>query len=132
MQQTKEIKDLIALYVKSIETCDRELAAKLWNQTDPVSFIHPSGYEHSWQEIWDNFYKNTMNNRFSTRKLLVKNLTCSVYDTTAYVEFEWDFYAAARSDNSLVHTQGRETQFLVRQNGSWKITHIHYSALPAV
>ncbi len=121
------IEKLIKDYARSIDECDVELARGLWNADGRVSFIHPNGYERSFDEIAEHFYKGTMGALFSKRELVVKNIECSVYGEAAFVEFEWDFYATARTDGSAVHTEGRESQFLVRRGGSWKITHIHYS-----
>lgn len=102
----------------------------LWKQDVAVSFIHPSGGDHSFAEVAQHFYLATMDARFSKRELIPKHLRCAQYGATAVLEFEWDCYATAREDGSAVHTQGRESQFLVREDTSWKIVHIHYSPLP--
>ena len=43
-------------YVKSINECDLELAREIWDSEGKVSFIHPNGYEHSFEEIKEHFY----------------------------------------------------------------------------
>ncbi len=121
------IEKLIKDYARSIDEADAELARGLWDDAGRVSFIHPLGYEHSFEEIAEHFYKGTMGALFSKRELVVKNIECSVYGEAAFVEFEWDFYATARTDGSALHTEGRESQFIVRRGGAWKIAHVHYS-----
>lgn len=127
---TQDMEAFVQAYARSVNTCDMALAKSLWKQDCAVSFIHPSGYEHSFAEVVQHFYLDTMDARFSKRELVPKNLRCAQYGDTAVLEFEWDFYATAREDGSAVHTQGRESQFLVREDTSWKIVHIHYSPLP--
>lgn len=126
----QDMETFVQTYARSVNTCDMALAKSLWKQDGAVSFIHPSGYEHSFAEVVQHFYRDTMETRFSKRELVPKHLRCTQYGDTAVLEFEWDFYATAREDGSAVHTQGRESQFLVREDTSWKIVHIHYSPLP--
>jgi len=128
---TQDMEAFVQAYARSVNTCDMALAKSLWKQDGAVSFIHPLGYEHSFAEVAQHFYLDTMDALFSKRELVPKNLRCAQYGDTAVLEFEWDFYAAAREDGSAVHTQGRESQVLVREDEGWKIVHIHYSPLPA-
>ncbi len=125
-----KIDKLLALYALSVNNCDLDIARTIWNRENAVSFIHPNGYEHSFDDIVNHFYINTMRERFLERKLVIKNKKYSIYNDIAFIEFEWDFYAVSRTDNTPSHTKGRESQFLVLQDENWKITHIHYSAIP--
>ena len=51
-----KINYLLEKYVKSINECDLELAREIWDSEGKVSFIHPNGYEHSFEEIKEHFY----------------------------------------------------------------------------
>ncbi|OUO92826.1 nuclear transport factor 2 family protein [Cloacibacillus sp. An23] len=121
------IEKLIKNYVRSVEECDVELARGLWDSSGRVSFIHPNGYERSFEEVAEHFYKGTMERLCTKRELVVRNIACRMCSEAAFAEFEWDFYATARADGSEMHTEGRESQFLVLKDGEWKIAHIHYS-----
>ena len=123
-------KELLMNYAKSINECNIELAKEIWNQEDRISFIHPIGYEHNFDEIKENFYIKTMQQRFSKRDLRIRDLKYTIYENTAIVEICWDFYAHFIETNSDIIHKGRETQFLVLKNNEWKITHIHYSTEP--
>ena len=127
---TQAMETFVQTYARSVNTCHIDLAKSLWKQDGAVSFIHPLGYEHSFAEVAQHFYLDTMDVLFSKRELIPKHLRCAQYGDTAVLEFEWDFYATARKDSSVVHTQGRESQVLVREDEGWKIVHIHYSPLP--
>ena len=128
---TQDMEAFVQAYARSVNTCDMALAKSLWKQDGAVSFIHPSGYEHFLFRGRAAFFTGIRwRPAFSKRELVPKHLRCAQYGDTAVLEFEWDFYATAREDGSAVHTQGRESQFLVREDTSWKIVHIHYSPLP--
>src|SRR5690606_6420042 len=51
--------------------------------------------------------------------------------TTTWRGFYWTFNATLRENGSPVVTRGRETQIYRRENGQWRIVHIHYSSMPA-
>ena len=71
-----------------------------------------------------------MGGTFSARKLTPKEIAVHVYGDTAWSEFSWDFVATVRNDGSPFHSEGRETQIYRRENGQWRIVHVHYSGVP--
>ncbi len=125
-----KINNLLEKYVKSINQCDLEIAKEIWDWKGEVSFIHPLGYEYSYNDIIEHFYKTIMGGMFSKRNLVIKDLKYVIYGNTALVKFCWDFYAVSANTGEKIHTKGRESQFLVLQNNEFKITHIHYSPEP--
>ena len=125
-----KINQLLKNYVKSVNDCDTELARTFWDSEDEVSFIHPRGNEHSFDEIKDNFYIGTMGKLFENRDLRLFDIKAKIYKDTAFLEFRWDFYATVKETGENIIHKGRETQFLVLRNGEWKISNIHYSKEP--
>jgi ketosteroid isomerase-like protein len=79
------IRDVIAHYERSIDTADTQLAGDIWLQTDDVSFIHPRGHERGWGAVRENFFVKTMGERFSRRKLRVRDVAIRVHGDTAWV-----------------------------------------------
>ena len=126
------IDTLLKKYVHSVNTCDLELVKKIWNDEGEISFLHPRGYEHSIDEVIQHFYLGTMDRLFTERNLFLKCLKSKVYTDTAFLEFQWDFYAKERETGKEIHHEGRETQFLVWKNNEWRIVNIHYSLLPVL
>lgn len=100
---TQAMETFAQTYARSVNTCHIDLAKSLWKQDGAVSFIHPLGYEHSFAEVAQHFYLDTMDVLFSKRELIPKHLRCAQYGDTAVLEFEWDCYATARKDGSAVH-----------------------------
>ncbi len=65
---------------------------------------------------------------FSKRHLRLKNIHIRVLnDETAWADFYWDFDAFFAHDDSPLKATGRESQIFRKENGAWKIVHVHYS-----
>jgi ketosteroid isomerase-like protein len=121
------VKDLIAKYAISIDRADTALAEELFSDGPEVTFIHPRGEEHGRKQIEEDVYKNLMGRTFSERKLTPRDIAVHVYGEAAWSEFNWDFVATVRKGGTPFHSQGRETQIYHRENGGWRIVHVHYS-----
>lgn len=126
----KAIDRLLDNYTRSINAADTTLARSLFSSKQALSFIHPRGHEKGWLQIRDNFYVGTMG-LLTGRKLVITESAVHQMDKNhALVEFYWDFHATLKEGNQPLHTKGRESQLLVKENEDWKIVHIHYSGLP--
>src|SRR5258707_2792281 len=84
------IKNLIAKYAKSVEDADTTLGAEIWSDSPDVSFVHPLGHEHGFEQIKQNVYKRLMGETFSERKLSIHDVSVRVYGDAAWAEFYWD------------------------------------------
>jgi Xaa-Pro aminopeptidase len=127
---SEEIKSLIAIYAKSVDAADINLASEVWWDSPDVSFIHPLGHEHGFAQIKQNIYGRLMGETFSERKLSIHEVSVHVFGDTAYAEFYWDFTAKFRKDGSRLSTQGRETQLYRKMQDRWRLIHVHYSGMP--
>jgi Xaa-Pro aminopeptidase len=124
------IRSLIEKYAKSVDGADTALAAEVWLDSPDVSFIHPLGHEHGFEQIKQNVYMRLMGETFSERKLTVHDVSVHVYGDAAWAEFYWDFAAKFRKDGSPLTTHGRETQLYQKVQGRWRVVHVHYSGMP--
>ncbi|MGC9945608.1 MAG: nuclear transport factor 2 family protein [Bryobacteraceae bacterium] len=125
------IRHLIAEYAKAVDTADVELVKQIWSSSPEVSFIHPLGHEHGVGQVAENVFRHLMGDTFSERKLSVKDVSIHAYGDTAWSEFYWDFAAKFRKDGSALATHGRETQIYHKEQGRWRLVHVHYSGMPA-
>ena len=124
-----EIRQLVAKYARSVDEADITLAAQVWLDSPDVSFIHPLGHEHGFDQIKQNVYTHLMGETFSERKLSPRDVAVHVYGNSAWVEFYWDFVAKFRKDGSPITTHGRETQVYWKTPGGWRLV-LHYSGMP--
>ncbi len=127
---SNEIGQIVAKYARSINEADTELASQVWLDSPDVSFIHPKGHEHGFEQIKENVYKHLMGETFSERKLSPRDVSVHVYGDSAWAEFYWDFTAKFRKDGSSIATHGRETQVYWKTQDGWRLVHVHYSGMP--
>lgn len=128
--ESDEIKGMIAKYAKSIDEANTTLASQIWSDSQEVSFIHPLGHEHGLEQIKQNVYSHLMGDTFSERKLSIHDISAHLYGDTAWAEFYWDFAAKFRKDGSAITSHGRETQVYRKEQGRWRLVHVHYSEMP--
>ena len=127
---TQAIERLISDYAKSVSLADTALAERLWQNADSVTFIHPLGHERGWPAIKKNVYETLMGGLFSVRDLKIERPSVHVSGDSGWSEFYWTFNATLRENGSPVVSRGRETQIYRRENGQWRIVHVHYSSMP--
>jgi ketosteroid isomerase-like protein len=124
------IQHLIAEYAKAVDTADVTLVKQIWSNSPEVSFIHPMGHEHGVDQVAQNVFAHLMGDTFSERKLSIRDVSIHAYRDTAWAEFYWDFAAKLRKDGSTLATHGRETQIYRKEEGRWRLVHVHYSGMP--
>jgi uncharacterized protein (TIGR02246 family) len=125
------IRQVLATYVKAVDTADAELAATIWADLPEVSFIHPRGHERGLEAIRTGVYEQAMGQTFTKRQLTVKDVAIRTHGDSGWAEFDWDFSGTLRKDGSPIETHGRETQIYWKLGDAWRLVHVHYSAMPA-
>lgn len=125
------IKQLIANYAAAADAADVKLAAQVWDSSPEVSFIHPLGHAHGWNEV-KGFYTDILGGMFSDRKLTPRDIHVHVYGDFAWSEFDWHFTATQKKDGARVQSDGRETQIYRKAGDDWVLVPVHYSAMAKV
>jgi ketosteroid isomerase-like protein len=124
---TDSIRSQIAKYTAALDAANINLAAEVWRTSADISFIHPAGHAHGWEEV-KGFY-NFFGSAFSERKLTLRDEVIHVNGNSAWAEFYWHFIAKGK-DGSMVETDGRETQIYENSGTGWQLVHVHYSGPP--
>lgn len=124
----ERIDDLLKSYIESVNTSDEKLFREIWDREGSISFIHPNGYAIGFEEIVEHFRLGRMSTNFSNRNFKIKDIMIKYYGNTAFLEFRWDFFATMKDTNDEIHTEGRETQFIVLRDSGWKFSNIHCSS----
>lgn len=118
---------LLGQYAQAVDTVDLKLLAQIWSHSPEVSFIYPLGEEHGFDAIEKNVFEKVMGGMFSVRDLKMHDVAIYVNGDSAWSEFRWDFHATLRKDDSAVTTHGVETQIYRKEEGQWRLIHVHYS-----
>lgn len=124
----ERIDDLLKSYIESVNTSDEKLFREIWDREGSISFIHPKGYAIGFEKIVEHFRLGRMSTNFSNRNFKIKDIMIKYYGNTAFLEFRWDFFATMKDTNDEIHTEGRETQFIVLRDSGWKFSNIHCSS----
>lgn len=124
----ERIDDLLKSYIESVNTSDEKLFREIWDREGSISFIHPKGYAIGFEEIVEHFRLGRISTNFSNRNFKIKDIMIKYYGNTAFLEFRWDFFATMKDTNDEIHTEGRETQFIVLRDSGWKFSNIHCSS----
>lgn len=124
----ERIDDLLKSYIESVNTSNEKLFREIWDREGSISFIHPKGYAIGFEEIVEHFRLGRMSTNFSNRNFKIKDIMIKYYGNTAFLEFRWDFFATMKDTNDEIHTEGRETQFIVLRDSGWKFSNIHCSS----
>jgi ketosteroid isomerase-like protein len=124
-----QIRNLQRSYVLSVDRADVALASQIWSHQPGVTFIHPLGTDHGFDQIAADIYLGIMGRLFSTRDLVMHDPAIHIYGDSAWSEMTWTFHAT-RKDGVAVTTEGRESQFYHKEQGAWRIVLVHYSGPP--
>jgi ketosteroid isomerase-like protein len=124
---TVAIHRLLGQYAKAVDTVDLKLLSQIWSHSPHVSFIYPLGEERGFDAIQQHVFQNVMGGMFSARDLEMHDVAIYVNGNAAWSEFHWDFHATIRKDGSAVTTHGVETQVYRKEDGQWRLVHVHYS-----
>jgi ketosteroid isomerase-like protein len=125
----QQIRELQKTYVDSVDRVDLALAAQIWSHDPGVTFIHPLGTDHGFEQISSDIYLGIMGKLFSERDLVLHEPAIHIYGDAAWSEMTWTFKATGK-DGVEVTTEGRESQVYHRENGTWRIVLVHYSGPP--
>jgi ketosteroid isomerase-like protein len=125
---TEAIRQQVAKYTAALDATDIDLVSQVWRTSADVSFIHPGGHAHGWEEVKEIY--SFFGSSFSQRKLTVRDISVHVNGETAWAEFYWHFVAKQSKDGSPVQTDGRETQIYEKAGDRWQLVHVHYSGPP--
>ena len=129
LTDSDRIQQLIAKYASAVDAADINLAAQVWDNSPDVSFIHPLGEAHGWDEV-KGFFTNFLGGMFSERKLMLRDIRVHVYGDSAWSEFNWHFTATQKKDGANMQSDGRETQIYRKIGSRWALVHAHYSVKP--
>ena len=126
----KEIQQLLDRYFQSVNAADVTLASTIWLQSPDIVVVTPLGRTEGWDGVQRDVYVNFLQKAFLERDLRPSNVHIHVNGNSAWAVFDWSFTAKLANGQPFA-SKGRESHVYEKTDRGWRITHLHYSGLPA-
>ena len=121
-----EIIDVVNRYIQLVHTQDRELFHELFMEDSSLISI-TKVYQGS-EAVYNDFLIGGIRKAYSVIDLINDGLEVSVVnDELAIAVFRYRTECIRRENGEAYGIKGLETQVIVKDQGKWKIRHIHYS-----
>ena len=126
----KQIQQVLDTYFKSVNAADVTLASTIWLQSPDIVVVTPLGRTEGWDGVQRDLYVNFLQKAFLERDLRPSNVHIHVNGNSAWAVFDWNFTAKLANGQAFT-SKGRESHVYEKTDRGWRITHLHYSGLPA-
>lgn len=128
MTNTEQIRDVVARYTEAIHTQDKEAFCSLWSASPACTLISITNPFYGVENICQHFLIDGIKAAYSEIKLVAESIDVrEVNENMATVVFRYHTECIRREDGEPFGIKGLETQVMVKENGEWKLLHIHYS-----
>ena len=128
MNNENQIRELVSKYTQSIHTQDKESFCSLWANNEHCILISLTNEFKGIESIYQDFVINAIQAAYSDITLISDDLEIHlINDNFATVVFRYHTECTKREDGKPFGIKGMETQVHIKENGKWKIQHVHYS-----
>lgn len=125
---TEEIKQVVLRYTEAIHTQNKEDFYALWANNNDCVLISITKQFQGIDSIYEDFLIGGIQAGFSTIKLVAESIDVhEISETLATVVFQYHTECILRESGEPFGIAGLETQVLVKEDGQWKLQHVHYS-----
>ena len=123
------IKELVNKYCKAVNTQEKNDVYSIFSKVQKCNLISVGTIFEGVDSIYQNFLIDLIR-KFYTKIELIKDEELKINfinENTAIVIFKYHTDCLLRENGEKFGIKGVETQVVVKEEGEWKITHIHYS-----
>ena len=125
----EDIKELVNKYCKAVNTQEKNDVYSIFSKVQKCNLISVGTIFEGVDSIYQNFLIDLIR-KFYTKIELIKDEELKINfinENTAIVIFKYHTDCLLRENGEKFGIKGVETQVVVKEEGEWKITHIHYS-----
>ena len=128
MKTQEQLLDLVAKYQKMVNQPSRELFDEVFSYTHPCNLIAITNRFESRERIYNDFLMGALKKAYSRIELIADEISVNVVsEELAIVIFWYHTDCDLRESGEPFGFSGIETQVMIKENGQWRIIHIHYS-----
>ena len=124
----QQIKELINKYCLAVKTQDKDIVDKIFSKNKKCNLISIATVFEGVDSIYENFLG--LIKKMYSKIELIKDEELKINfinETTAILIFKYHTDCILRENGEKFGINGVETQLVIKEEGDWKIVHIHYS-----
>ena len=124
----EQIKELTNKYCLAVKTQDKDIVDKIFSKNKKCNLISIATVFEGVDSIYENFLG--LIKKMYSKIELIKDEELKINfisDTTAIIIFKYHTDCILRENGEKFGINGVETQLVIKEEGDWKIVHIHYS-----
>lgn len=124
----QEISKMVERYADAIGSQDKDDFCGLWANSPHCVLISIASEYTGVESIYQDFLIGRIQAAYSQIKLVAETVEVhEVSDDLATVVFRYHTECIRRDSGEPYGIQGLETQVFVREDGGWRLLHVHYS-----
>ena len=128
MNVNNQILELVKKYQSLVNNPSHELFDEVFAKNNFCTEIAITDHYKNREEIYDDFIIGRLQNRFSRIELIADEITINeISDELVIVIFKYHTDCDLRETGEPAGISGLETQVIIKENGKWRILHVHYS-----
>ena len=127
-KDNEQINELVKKYCLAVKTQDKNLVDKIFSQNKKCNLISIATVYEGVDSIYENFLG--LIKKMYSKIELIKDEELKINfinDSTAILIFKYHTDCILRENGEKFGINGIETQLVIKEEGDWKIVHIHYS-----
>ncbi len=122
------IKAVVRRYQDVVHTQDWESFDSLWSHSEASCLISGVNIFRGRESIYQDFLVDRIGAKFSRIDLIADSLEiCPVTEDLVTVMFSYHTECILRESGESYGIRGLETQVIVKEDGQWRLLHVHYS-----
>lgn len=123
-----EVLELLEKYKKLVNTQDRELFDEVFVNNDQCNLIAITKHFRGRESIYNDFLLGGIQKNYRFIELISDEVDVyEINDQLVNIVFKYHTNSVLRETNEPFGFEGIETQVMVKEEGKWKIQHVHYS-----
>ena len=123
-----EVLELLEKYKKLVNTQDRELFDEVFVNNDQCNLIAITRHFRGRESIYNDFLLGGIQKNYRYIELISDEVDVyEINDQLVNIVFKYHTDSVLRETNEPFGFEGLETQVMVKEEGKWKIQHVHYS-----
>ena len=124
----EEILEVVKKYQEVVHSQDKTLFDEIFADQADCELISITTEYKGKEAIYNDFLVGGIQKAYSVIDLINDGIDINlVNDKMAIVVFKYHTECIRRENNEAYGIQGLETQVQIKENGKWKIVHVHYS-----